>query len=110
MISQFDQFTCGNSVLFVGVMRMGADRAIDIRKSLRDCEQRAEAPDPRRDGDDAAAALATMASRSSAKSGKSRWQWLSTSIVFQQFKPPMVRRNAETPVPARAAPCPARCA
>src|SRR3954447_8125704 len=30
----------------------------------------------------AAPARATMASRSSAKSGKSRWQWLSTSILL----------------------------
>ena len=34
-------------------MRMGADRAIDVRKSLGDREQCAEPPHPRRDGDDA---------------------------------------------------------
>src|SRR5882762_9534073 len=32
----------------------------------------------------AAPARATMASRSSTKSGKSRWQWLSTSIVLRR--------------------------
>ena len=36
MPRQLDQFVRGNPVLFVGVMRMGADRAIDVRKSLRD--------------------------------------------------------------------------
>ena len=52
----------------------------------------------------AASARATMASRSAAKSGKSRWQWLSTSICLT---PPTARRNAERPPPARAIWCPA---
>ena len=53
MPRQLDQFARGNAVFFVGVMRMGADRAIDVGKPLRDREQRAEPPHPRRDRDDA---------------------------------------------------------
>src|ERR1700742_4209380 len=34
----------------------------------------------------ASAARATMASRSAAKSGKSRWQWLSTSMRYYLFR------------------------
>src|ERR1700722_10443910 len=34
----------------------------------------------------AVSARATMPSRSSAKSGKSRWQWLSTSIAFCRLR------------------------
>src|SRR3979411_1864868 len=52
MLRQFDQFVRGNSVFFIGMMRMGADRAIDVRKSLRDRQQGAETPHPRRDGDE----------------------------------------------------------
>ena len=43
----------GNPILFVGMMRMGADRAIDVGKPFRDRQQPAEPPHPRRDGDDA---------------------------------------------------------
>src|SRR5882757_5011859 len=53
MIRQLDQFVRGNPGFLVGVMRMGADRAIDVWKSLRDCQQPANAPHPRRDGHDA---------------------------------------------------------
>ena len=53
MPRQLDQFVGRNSVFFIGVMRMGADRAIDVWKSLGDRQQPAEAPHPRRDGDDA---------------------------------------------------------
>ena len=54
MVCQFDQFGRGNAVFFIGVMRMGADRAIDIGKSLQYLEQCTEPPHPRRNGDDAA--------------------------------------------------------
>ncbi len=54
MPGQLDQFVGGNAVFLVGVMRMGADRAIDVRKSLGDGEQPAEPLHPGRDGDDAA--------------------------------------------------------
>jgi len=53
VLGQFDQFAWGNPILFIGLMRMGADRAIDVRKSLRDRKQRAETPHPRRYRDDA---------------------------------------------------------
>jgi hypothetical protein len=53
MARQLDQLVRGNAVLFVGVMRMGANRAIDIVEPLGDCEQFAEPPDPRRDRDHA---------------------------------------------------------
>ena len=52
MSRQFDQFVRGNPVFLIGVMRMGSDRAIDVRKSLGDRKQSAQAPHPRRDGDD----------------------------------------------------------
>ena len=54
MLGQLDQFAGGNAVFLVGVMRMGADRAIDVGKPLGDGEQPAEPLDPGRDGDDAA--------------------------------------------------------
>ena len=40
--------------LLVSVMRMGSDRAIDLRKALRDGEQPGAALHPRRDADHAA--------------------------------------------------------
>jgi hypothetical protein len=52
MLRQRDQFVGWYPVFFVGVMRMGADRAIDVWKSFRDLEQRAKPSDPRRNGDD----------------------------------------------------------
>ena len=54
MFCQLDQFVRRNAVFFVGMMRMGADRAIDVRESLGDGEQPVEPPHPGRDGDDAA--------------------------------------------------------
>ena len=54
MLRQLDQFAGGNAVLFISVMRMGADRAIDVGKPLGDGEQPAEPLHPGRDGDDAA--------------------------------------------------------
>ena len=54
MPSQFDQFAHGNAVFFVGLMRMGADRAIDVGKSPGDFQQRAQPPHPGRDREDAA--------------------------------------------------------
>src|SRR4051794_31211274 len=41
----------------------------------------------------AASARATMASRSSAKSGKSRWQWLSTSILLGRRRLDVTRKD-----------------
>ena len=52
MLGQLDQFAGGNAVFLIGLMRMGADRAIDVGKSLGDGQQPAEPPHPRRDGDD----------------------------------------------------------
>ena len=46
MPGQLDQFVGRNAVFLVGVMRMGADRAIDIRKALGDREQRRRAAAP----------------------------------------------------------------
>ena len=63
----------------------------------------------------AAARARTTASRSAAKSGKSRWQWLSTSIGRDVFTLSGLRRLAQAPhsagTPARApaARFPARC-
>jgi hypothetical protein len=54
MSRQFDQFVSRNSILLVGVMRVRADRTIDVRKFLRYREQAAKTSHPRRDGDDAA--------------------------------------------------------
>src|SRR5450631_3193010 len=52
MPGQCDQFVGGNSVFFIGMMRMGADRAIDDWKPLGDFKQSAKPSHPRRDGDD----------------------------------------------------------
>ena len=47
-----DQLIGGDVQLLVRMMRMGADRAVDIRKALGDGEHLGVAFDPRRDGDD----------------------------------------------------------
>src|SRR5271155_5036623 len=39
MLGKLDQFGRRNPVLLVGVVRMGADRAIDVWKALGDCDQ-----------------------------------------------------------------------
>ena len=54
MPGQLDQFVRGYAVLFVGVMRMRADGAIDIVEPLDDRQQFAKTLDPRRDRDHAA--------------------------------------------------------
>src|SRR4051812_2811049 len=54
MPRQFDQFLRSNAVFLIGVMRMGTDRAIDVWKSFGDRQQRGNAPDARRNADDAA--------------------------------------------------------
>ena len=53
MPRQPDQFVGGHSVFLIGVVRMGADRAIDVWKPLGDRKELTEAPHPSRDGDDA---------------------------------------------------------
>src|SRR4051812_27289214 len=53
MFRQFDQFRRWDAILLVGVMRMGADRAVDIWKPLDDFKQSIEPTHPRRDRDDA---------------------------------------------------------
>ena len=72
--------------LLVGVVRMGADRAADLGKPLGDRDELGVPLHPGRDRHHAADAgglrRAPPRRRArSAKSGKSRWQWLSTSIV-----------------------------
>ena len=54
MLGQLDQLAGGNAVFLICLMRMGADRAIDVGKPLGDGEQPAEPLDPRRDRDDTA--------------------------------------------------------
>jgi hypothetical protein len=53
MPRQLDQFVGGNPVFFIGVMRMRANRTLDVRKVLCDRQQPAETPHSGRDGDDA---------------------------------------------------------
>src|SRR5713226_5589152 len=48
-----DQPLDGHVELLVGMVRMGADRAIDLRKALGDGDDLGVALDPGRDGDDA---------------------------------------------------------
>ncbi len=52
MPRQLDQFV-GGYFFLIGVVRMGADRAIDVWKPLGDRKEFAETPHPRRDGDNA---------------------------------------------------------
>ena len=79
-----DEIGRGDVRLLMRVMRMGADRAIDVGKAFRDRQQlglpltRVEIVTMR--SMPAARARPTTASSSAAKSGKSRWQWLSISI------------------------------
>ncbi len=47
-----DELIDGDVQLLVRVMRMGADRAVDVRKALGDGEHLGVPFDPRRDGDD----------------------------------------------------------
>ena len=53
MLCQLDQLVGGNAVFLVGMVRMGADRAIDVGKPRRDRKQRVEMLHPRRDRHDA---------------------------------------------------------
>src|SRR5579863_7891945 len=53
MTRQIDQLVRRNTVFFIGLMRMRADRAVDLRKSLRDRQQSVQAADPRRDSKNA---------------------------------------------------------
>src|SRR6185312_7063895 len=53
MPGQLDQLAGGNAVFLICLMRMGADRAIDVRKSFCDGEQPAEPLDAGRDRDNA---------------------------------------------------------
>ena len=58
MFGQLDQLACRYSVFFIGLVRMGANRAINVRKPLRDLQQLAKPFHPGRDGDDATDARA----------------------------------------------------
>jgi hypothetical protein len=53
MPGQLDQLAGGNAVFLVGMMRMGADRALDVGKSFGDVQQRGKPPDPGRNRDNA---------------------------------------------------------
>ena len=48
-----DQLVGADVELLVGMVRMGADRAVDLREALGDGEHLGMPLDPRRDGDDA---------------------------------------------------------
>ena len=52
MLGQLDQFVGTNAIFLIGMVRVGADRAIDVGKPLRNRKQFAEAPHPRRDRND----------------------------------------------------------
>ncbi len=54
VLRQFDQLVGRNAVFLIGMMRMGADRTVDVGKPLGDGKQPAEPPDAGRDRDDAA--------------------------------------------------------
>ncbi|MET4772926.1 hypothetical protein ABIA28_005140 [Bradyrhizobium elkanii] len=54
MLGQLDQFAGRDAILFIGMMWMGADRAVDVGEALGDREQAAEPPHPGRDRDHAA--------------------------------------------------------
>ena len=54
MAGACDQLVGGDVELLVGVVRMGADRAVHVGKALGDGEHLGVPPDPRRDRDDAA--------------------------------------------------------
>ena len=54
VLRQFDQFAGRNAVFLIGMMRMGADRTVDVGKPFGDGKQPAEPPDAGRDRDDAA--------------------------------------------------------
>ena len=53
MFGQLDQLVRRDTVFLIGVVGMGTDGTIDVRKPLGDRKQRAKPPHPRRDGDDA---------------------------------------------------------
>ena len=76
MLRQLDQFFRRDTILFIGVMGMRSDRAIDIGKRCVIASKRIVLPNAGRDRHHTADAhrfgTSTMASSSSAKSGKSR--------------------------------------
>src|SRR4051812_29245559 len=52
MLRQFDQLLCTDIIFLVCMVRMGADRAINVGETLRDRQQRIETLYPRGDRED----------------------------------------------------------
>jgi hypothetical protein len=109
MAREFDQLGGGNAVFFVGVMRMGADRTIDVRKPLGDLDQFGKPPHPRRDGDHASNAGGSGPRHDAievvGEIGKVQMAMAIDQHRLGPFTPP-VRCSAEIPAPAPAARCP----
>ena len=110
MLGQRDQFFGWNPVFLVGLVRMGADRAIDLRIFFRDSEKRIEASHPCRDRDDTPDA-GGLGPRDNAVEvvGKIRKVEMAMAIDEHRLslRLPLARYSAEIPGPVPEAPHPA---
>src|SRR5438309_12013760 len=109
MLRKLDQLSRRNSILFIGVVRMRADRAVNIGKLRGNGQQRIKTPHPRRNSDDA----------SDPRRGSSRddaleivgeiWKVEVAMAIdkheLEPFRPPL-RCNAERPARMAEAGCP----
>ena len=106
---QFDQLARGDTILFVGLMRVCTDGAIDLGKSLRDRQQSAQAPHPCRDGEDASD-IRGCGTRDDAievvrEIGKVEMAVAIDKHLFKPLTLELVRHTAGIPAPALEARC-----
>src|SRR4051794_13456300 len=110
MLRQLNQLFSRNTVFLVCMVRMGADGAIDVRKTLRDCEQRIEMLHPRGDRDNTPYSGGLGARDNGIEVvGKIRKIEMAVAVDkhrFQPFTPLSVRCSAEKLRPAQAIWCP----
>src|ERR1700754_33404 len=102
MFCQFDQFVGGNAVFLIGMMRMGADRAIDVRKTRRDRQQLVEALHPGGDRDDTPYSGGFGACDDTAQDAREVLKIeMAVAVDEHLLTPPKARRNSERPAPAQ---------
>src|SRR4051794_1785103 len=110
MLGQFDEPFSRNTVFLVCMVRMGADGAVDIWKTLRDREQRIEMLHPRGDRDDTSYS-GGLGARNNGIEVVDKIRKIEMAVAvdkhrFQPFTPLSVRCSAEKLRPAQAIWCP----
>src|SRR6266702_567213 len=112
MLRQRDQLVRRDAVLLIRVMRMGADRAIDVIIALSDREQVVQPPYPRRDRHHAADAGYTCTRHDPVEIFRKIWK-IQMAVAIDQHRVrlrPPARCSAGKPASAPAASSRARCA